>query len=1098
MADPGTVATDIQVAEIEKELKAVYNKAYKDILQKQKDFQAKHQAKDAIYQKKMANGEITKEQYQAWLKGQVFQGDQWQAKKKQILDTIYNTNKIATEIVNGKMSDVFAGNANYMAYSLEKSVGVSFGFGLYDSATVVNLIKNNSTLLPPKKLDPVKDKAWNNKKINRAISLGIVEGESLDKIATRLADVTSSTNFNSMRTIARTAMTGAQNAGREFRLQEAADLGIGVKKEWMATLDEVTRLMHRELDGQKQDLDKPFEVSGLKIRYPGDPTAKGMLVYNCRCTMVGDIDEYPATYNRYDNIDGKPIQGMTYKEWEEAKKSGKDLAPKVLTFSHKEIPKPSSNEPNIDNIKKMFDESYSDLPEELNAKFFVSSVKGKWASEIDGSPTYAEQWAMYKKGTLPKDIEKQIDDILLQYAKDHGLIAEAVDTAKDSANAVVKGLFKDKKMSNIYNEMKALDSKEANKFYKELKDMGKPSEIWQQYLDGILDADKAKKITEYLEKYADKAGLIPKEINFAKEYAGKKMSNVYNEMKDVDKATANKFYKELQAMGKPSEVWQQYLDGTLDKDTTKKLNDLLKTHTGALAKKTTKVENAVNIKNLFEKYDDPFDMPDDLTTTIFNVAYDNKYSTGWATLWEDYLDGNLDDDLQKKLEDALEKYAKKKGFITGTDKVAKSAIKPEMPKKKKSSGDPLKDAQDELKAMQDEITKAGADKVFKGIWKDDVTYADYETKKKSIAAKKQYYLDTIKKYEDYIAAGDGVSWHQDQINKLTKYLQDLEEFEKNGEEYSKLLKQLDAAKDKVKQLTPKPKIAATGGIFDESNFTDEAKKKAHNFTSKNQADKFHRQYLDSIWDDLTDEEKYGVWEYTRNSNPMNKSLSGYHDSWSRSNFVGLDKTVWGYEDSWRSLPAAFKKFGTSGHCNYHKAITDTTKAIQKSLLPEAVNLVRGSDTSGFAGMIEGNVFSFDQAKKILNGSLSDIKTALEGQVIQNHAFTSTGIASGTGFGGSVAYRILAPKGTQAIYAEPQSYFGNTVGSSAKLYKKGQKYSSVGGEAEVILQRGTEFRITNIEKQGSTLVVNMEVVAQPDYFKFGDEDTYNAGKTRHKK
>ena len=70
--------------------------------------------------------------------------------------------------------------------------------------------------------------------------------------------------------------------------------------------------------------------------------------------------------------------------------------------------------------------------------------------------------------------------------------------------------------------------------------------------------------------------------------------------------------------------------------------------------------------------------------------------------------------------------------------------------------------------------------------------------------------------------------------------------------------------------------------------------------------------------------------------------------------------------------------------------------------------------------------------------------------------------------------------------------------AAELYKKGQSYYSVGNEAEVILQRGTRFRITKLEKQGSTFVVHMEVIEQPDYFKFGDEDTFNSGKTRHKK
>ena len=146
-----------------------------------------------------------------------------------------------------------------------------------------------------------------------------------------------------------------------------------------------------------------------------------------------------------------------------------------------------------------------------------------------------------------------------------------------------------------------------------------------------------------------------------------------------------------------------------------------------------------------------------------------------------------------------------------------------------------------------------------------------------------------------------------------------------------------------------------------------------------------------------------------------------------------------------------------------------------------------------------DTISFDEAKKLLNRpkDIDTLKNLVEGQLFQNHAFTSTGIASGTGFSGKVSYKIYAPKGTQAIYAEPQSYFGSTIGSKEQLYKKGMRYSSVGDEAEVIIQRGTTFRVTNITKSGyGGYTVEMEVVDQPNYFKFGDEETFNNGSTRH--
>lgn len=347
MPDLGAKYTDEQIARMEKQLKSVYNQAYKDILQKQKDFNEKYAKKEAKYAAQVASGQITQEQFDSWKKGQVFQGEQWQNKKKDILNTIYNSNKIATDIVNGKTQNVFVFNANYMSYELEHGAGVNFGFSLYDSATVVNLIKNDPQLLPKWKIDQPKDYTWNQKKLNRQISLGIIEGESLDKIATRFSDSLATQNFNKMRTFARTAMTGAQNSGRQISLNNAKSLGIKLKKEWMATLDNHTRINHMLLDGQKVNTDDDFEVDGLKIRYPGDPQAVPAMTYNCRCTMVGDIEDYPSEYDRYDNVDGKPIKNMTYTEWEAAKSKGEDISPVPLTYTEweaaKKKSKPSAN-----------------------------------------------------------------------------------------------------------------------------------------------------------------------------------------------------------------------------------------------------------------------------------------------------------------------------------------------------------------------------------------------------------------------------------------------------------------------------------------------------------------------------------------------------------------------------------------------------------------------------------------------------------------------------------------------------------------------------------------------------------------------------------
>ena len=384
-------------------------------------------------------------------------------------------------------------------------------------------------------------------------------------------------------------------------------------------------------------------------------------------------------------------------------------------------------------------------------------------------------------------------------------------------------------------------------------------------------------------------------------------------------------------------------------------------------------------------------------------------------------------------------------------------------------------------------------KTYSGIWKEDVTLADYESKAASIPKKKQYYQSQIAKYSDDAYAT--TSWAPTEIAKYKKYLDDLDEFETLGKKYAAAQQEVKAAKLAIQ------KVKGPVAKFDPSEYTDEAKAAAKSFTSAREADKFHRPYLDEVWKQTSEYEHYSVWEYTLNSNPINKSLSGYHETWSRYNFRGLGNTDLGYEDNWRRFDtSAFNsKFGVNGHKDYKNVVKNLTTAIDKSEMPESVYLVRGSDKNGLAGLLEGNLLSFDDAKSLLNSrDANAIKSALEGQTFTNHSFMSTGISKGTGFSGDVTYEIYAPKGTHAIYAEPASYFGNTI-NGEELYKVGQSYNGIGGEAEVIIQRGTDFRITDVtvDRYGE-IKVKMEVVNQPDYFKTGLEHTHNGGKTSYKK
>ena len=321
MADYGTKATDKAIKKLDKEIQSIYQEAEKDIQAKMDDFVKKFKPKRDIQKKKLENGEITQEQYNSWYAGQVFQRNQWKAKKQEIQQVLVNSNQIAVKMINGESIHVFSANANYASYALGSFSGIDFNFRLYDSATVTNLIKNNPQVLPKWKINEPKDYTWNGKKVNRQITQGIIQGESLDKIAKRLAVNLSTQNYNHMRTFARTAMTGAQNAGREQSLKDAKSMGLNVVKQWMATLDGRTRDSHAMMDGETIKVGDKWHHYKFSngLRYPGDPEGPAREVYNCRCTLVGDLEDYPSEYERYDNIDGKPVKQMTYKDWYEAK-----------------------------------------------------------------------------------------------------------------------------------------------------------------------------------------------------------------------------------------------------------------------------------------------------------------------------------------------------------------------------------------------------------------------------------------------------------------------------------------------------------------------------------------------------------------------------------------------------------------------------------------------------------------------------------------------------------------------------------------------------------------------------------------------------------
>lgn len=307
--------TNKKLRDLEKKIHEIYDEALQDSAEKLADYLDRYEEQREKKLSLLESGDLDEKEYNEWLNSQAYAEKHHRTMVNTLSQDAYNTNKIAAQMINGHMLDVYALNANYAAFSIDNLVGFFTSFSLYNRYTVELLIRDNPDLLPDVNPNKRKDIKWNKKKFNNEITQGILQGESIPKMAKRLERVMNMNKNTAIRN-ARTATTSAQNKGRLSSYKRAESIGVELKKMWVAALDNRTRHSHRLLDGQVRELDKPFESIYGKISEPGDKNAHPADVYNCRCKIIA-----PTKYSTYDPKDlsnrfSRLPSGTTYEEWQ--------------------------------------------------------------------------------------------------------------------------------------------------------------------------------------------------------------------------------------------------------------------------------------------------------------------------------------------------------------------------------------------------------------------------------------------------------------------------------------------------------------------------------------------------------------------------------------------------------------------------------------------------------------------------------------------------------------------------------------------------------------------------------------------------------------
>lgn len=369
--DLGHKLTDKELAKLERRIAKLYREAGEE-LQATIDayfeqFKKRDEEMKALIGTVQNGKEWTEADYKKWRLNQIGRGERYQAMRDKVAHRVTDANAVAVSYTNDATPGIYSLNRNYSAYTIEQVAG-NVGFDLWDEQTVKRLVVEQPDLMPyypPKRaLKRGIDLAYGKKQITASVTSSILQGKSIKHMADDLQKrITTMSRDSAIRT-ARTAVTGAQNAGRMDSYAAAGKMGIKLKKEWLATLDARTRHSHAMLDGEQVAQDKKFSNG---CRFPGDPQGPPWEIYNCRCTLIAAVDgvDTSTAQRRARNADTgqtEVISDMTYAEWAGWKKDTKQVASAAksdIIIAKPEIKPVTLSLSNLEELEKWQNEYYA-------------------------------------------------------------------------------------------------------------------------------------------------------------------------------------------------------------------------------------------------------------------------------------------------------------------------------------------------------------------------------------------------------------------------------------------------------------------------------------------------------------------------------------------------------------------------------------------------------------------------------------------------------------------------------------------------------------------------------------------------------------------
>lgn len=483
--------TDLELKRLEKRLAKTYGQAAAELQAKFEDYMRRFAIKDEIKRKQVASGELSQDEYIQWRYGQICIGKRWEEMVKTMTEDLVNVDRIAMSMVNEFTPDVYALNHNYGTFEAESGSMVDTSYTLYDRDTVNYLLTEEPDLLPQPKVNVPKDLAWNKKHITNAITQGILQGESIQQISKRLTDTVGMDHRAAVRS-ARTATTGAENKGRIDSYKRAAKMGIKLQKVWLATLDGRTRHSHRQMDGQKIVVDadsKQEQKFPNGCRYPGDPHGKPSEVYNCRCTLIAQVQNHDVDASDLSERNTRKLGGMSYDEWKASKPEPSKAKQKTKT-----------DKPATETAKKAKPQKPKEYPDTFEGKMarIQDRVKAKGGASEDDLKEAGKLIAQKRKedraakNAKMEKLKKERDNAL-------DLVVKAQSGSEESKKAFEKYKRLDNEYTKLMNRPSKMDNaQELKQLLSGIREMGSGGQDINKHL-----SDSKSKVAQLVKNAYD-------------------------------------------------------------------------------------------------------------------------------------------------------------------------------------------------------------------------------------------------------------------------------------------------------------------------------------------------------------------------------------------------------------------------------------------------------------------------------------------------------------------------------------------------------------------------------------------------------------------